>query len=949
MSQLIAHNPQPRLPPHGVGRNLQWILMLVLVACKLLLVHGADTNKLVISSCSNGQAWTATKGSTKSNPSVDSNDLPAPGITGSLVWSFSQFDALTFVKPSSDSWDLSTRRNLKLWIKAPSDSNVPTTSKFLFMYLGNQKNGENIFYYTKISLDFSGWKEFLLSKGSFFYKNSLLPWNTVDTIVLRFSGLGQTASDALTIKVGEISMSDVSGPVLTDTEFFNTLDYDSFSGLAQVKSSIQSGDLGSAKSNLCSYFKSRTNVTWSINPFSISLDNLSPSPYSSWDSLLKDAEYMLQGYVNPIGIAYQYPDLSKLDWNFNPTALAGSKNSYDPTWTWNLARFEMMESLGKAYWYSIAKPYSTSTLTPSSLLNLFSTYINTWIQTQPRPSIASQGDFSNWRTIEAGIRLLNSWPKGYHYFLSTMSCSDLILMLKSFHEQASYLNLFPTEGNWLTMEMNGLYTTGSLFPEFKDSSRWRTFSSQQLAADQGIQFLKDGAHYELSTQYHQIAIENMMGLYETAQRVGRLHELPSDYTFLLGRALEFNVKVMTPSGMMPGPLNDGAMINAMDMSEKYRNVFPNSSLIAWSAERKTAVNNKYSEPAFRSVFLPNAGFAVMRSGWSASDHYALMDVGPLGHAHEHQDKLNIILEPYGRSRLLFDNGGGNYDTSKYREFALSSHSHNVLLVDQLSQTRVRDSTNGDPLGFGASNTRAAFFESTPQLDYCRGTYMDSYGRVSSSGTVTKVLNRPVHHQRELIFVNPFAPSSAISFYMVVDTIGSLDGRGHEYELRWNLRTKNIKENRNMKAISTSDEGENMHNLNVVALSKASDVTYAQGQQNNPMIGWDVQRGQIYTPITTIQHRQYGYAATFVTLLIPMKSGDSSLGSNSLQQVQEKVMVGDYEQEWREYRVVFSQGIEMQIHLDRVFLNTTSVSPQHTRSLRIVQKVKGLLHLIRVYL
>ena len=88
------------------------------------------------------------------------------------------------------------------------------------------------------------------------------------------------------------------------------------------------------------------------------------------------------------------------------------------------------------------------------------------------------------------------------------------------------------------------------------------------------------------------------------------------------------------------------------------------------------VNTKRAEGAppageTASAFLPYAGFAVMRSDWSADAAYLCFDVGPLGMGHMHQDKLNIILFK-GDEELLYDDGGGQYEISPARKLATAT-------------------------------------------------------------------------------------------------------------------------------------------------------------------------------------------------------------------------------------------------------------------------------------
>ncbi len=85
--------------------------------------------------------------------------------------------------------------------------------------------------------------------------------------------------------------------------------------------------------------------------------------------------------------------------------------------------------------------------------------------------------------------------------------------------------------------------------------------------------------------------------------------------------------------------------------------------------------------------MPYAGYFVMRSGWETdASYYAVLDAGPLGYGHVHQDKLNLVVWAWGRE-LLFDGGGGSYERSKWRAYATDTFGHNTVLVDGKPQRR----------------------------------------------------------------------------------------------------------------------------------------------------------------------------------------------------------------------------------------------------------------------
>ena len=76
----------------------------------------------------------------------------------------------------------------------------------------------------------------------------------------------------------------------------------------------------------------------------------------------------------------------------------------------------------------------------------------------------------------------------------------------------------------------------------------------------------------------------------------------------------------------------------------------------------------------------------MRSGWERDARYLLLDVGPFGYGHQHEDKLNLLLHAYGRL-LLAEGGNYAYDSSEMRRYVLSTRAHNTIRVDGHDQNR----------------------------------------------------------------------------------------------------------------------------------------------------------------------------------------------------------------------------------------------------------------------
>ncbi|EFC38282.1 predicted protein [Naegleria gruberi] len=713
-----------------------------------------------------------------------------------------------------------------------------------------------------VVLDFTGWKKFTLKRSDFSTVRTPLGWDKIDQLVFYTNWGTSKTNTSLEVKMSDFSMFDVVGPVVGDVEFFNALNF-SIPQLSSVKQAVQDKDYSKAKSAFCTYLKfERNNVPWSFNPRKISSAGIA-------SSYITKAKETLSGKITVVSIPYTFADPENINWNYNPTAQPGSPDPYDAEWTWQLNRMSFWTDLGRALWY--ANGTSQMELA-QNITNLFAAQLNSWVISQPRPTFANQAGYSAWRTIEAGIRLSTSWAEIYHRFLTVLPCDDLHTLVKSIYEQAIYLHTYRTTGNWLTMECNGLFTAGAVFPEFKLSSTWRSIAISTMYNESVAQFLSDGAQYELSTGYHHVSIDNIIGLYLTAKTVGIVNEFPVDYVNRLQKALEFDISIMTPSLYMPGPLNDGWDYQVYNYITTYASYFPDSALIKWLMNR-----NVNPAPSFNSTLLKDCGFMVMRSGWSSSDNYALMDISPLGYGHEHQDKLNVIIDPYGRRRLLFDNGGGEYEQSIYRTFATSTESHNTVMVDGFSQKRVNRVAN-DLTGYGKKETPLPVFETTQLIDYARGVYIDAYRNTSYF---------PANHTREFLFVKP-THNLGINMYVAIDTLKSADGNPHHYQARWHLRTTNVKFDSKFNSLVTNDTG--VPNLMIIPLSTSTLAYHAIAQTTPFILGFDIQRGVDPTPATSLVHYVENVKdALMVTLLIPLKTGENV----NITQVEEIVKDSSY--------------------------------------------------------
>ena len=103
---------------------------------------------------------------------------------------------------------------------------------------------------------------------------------------------------------------------------------------------------------------------------------------------------------------------------------------------------------------------------------------------------------------------------------------------------------------------------------------------------------------------------------------------------------------------------------------------------------------------------------------------AYFDGGPFGFAHQHEDKLNLLLHAYGRT-LLTEGGNYAYDDSPMRRYALSTRSHNTIRVDGQDQNRRATYRYDDPDLL--TRPAGARWRTTAEYDVAEAEYDEGYG------------------------------------------------------------------------------------------------------------------------------------------------------------------------------------------------------------------------------
>jgi len=187
--------------------------------------------------------------------------------------------------------------------------------------------------------------------------------------------------------------------------------------------------------------------------------------------------------------------------------------------------------------------------------------------------------------------------------------------------------------------------------------------------------------------------------------------------------------VCTPSRTVP-PTNDSHRNDVTQWLNQGAKQFnrPDMKFVATYGDKGIA-------PPKTSVFFPWGRQFAMRSDWSEEAWYLFFDAGPFGVSHQHEDKLHIDVSAFGRD-FLTDGGKGLYVPDKWRDYFVSTASHNTIMIDGKGQQRMGLLETHRP-----QESLSDCWFTDDNVDYAYGIYQSGYG----AGNI------PFTHSRQVLF------------------------------------------------------------------------------------------------------------------------------------------------------------------------------------------------------
>ena len=659
------------------------------------------------------------------------------------------------------------------------------------------------------------------AKGQLSLTSELQSWQKVPTAIpaggqlqriTNIQSMNPIPSDDSTIKWQAINTAEDlyrAYPQKVDS-LLQRLDLDR-PGLKEAKLAYQKGDLVSACNLILSYYKQANTVGYlrkNCLPSSVQRD-------SKGDSLLQN-----------LFVFYKQSDIV-------PTSADGHMNwkyhgpADDIEWAWALNRHYYLDDLFKA-WLNTGNPEYADKID----MDVKDWIISSW----PYPGVKSSTEL--WRGLEVSFRV-KVWSR---IFYGLMDCPQLsaatrLLMLSSIPDHAHYLKNFHSQGNWLTMEMSGLATAATAWPEFKKSPPWLAYSKETMTESLKKQVYPDGVQTELTSHYHQVALNNFslfMNLCEEANE-----PLSPLYASRIQKMWNYIAYTMRPDGY-------GLLNNDADLDYNRDNIINKSAEYGRKDWLYIASNGaKGTKPDRQpSIFFPWAGHFIMRSGFDPNAQWAFFDMGPWGTGHQHNDKLHLSVSAFGRD-FLVDGGRFAYRgdvAKKFRKYAEGSSSHNVILIDGAGQTAGPE-LNTQPIA-------SDHYKIAVKFDFAWSSF-DQFIDVKGES----------NHTRSIFYVRG-------KFWVVVDRINTDRPRNIEVLWHWHPDCKVVTKNDNIVA-TANEKG----NLEIIPVAKTPlSLTLVKGQDEPQIQGWYSQEYNTYEPNTaSIYSAKIDKSAVFVWVLYPSEN------------------------------------------------------------------------------
>ena len=227
-------------------------------------------------------------------------------------------------------------------------------------------------------------------------------------------------------------------------------------------------------------------------------------------------------------------------------------------------------------------------------------------------------------------------------------------------------------GNHLWANAKALAFAG-LFFSGPEADAWLAKGLGILRRELAEQVLPDGAHFERSTMYHAIILEDLLDLLNLFLAYGR--EVPEDWPDAAYRMRVWLWTMTHPDGRM-ALFNDAAF-----------GIAPETAALDTYSDRLG--QGRWDWRQHPVTWWGDSGHIRCELG----EAVLLLDVAPVGPdyipGHAHADTLNFELSLFGQ-RVIVDSGTSTYEKNGERQRQRGTAAHNTVVVDGADSSEVWD-------------------------------------------------------------------------------------------------------------------------------------------------------------------------------------------------------------------------------------------------------------------
>ena len=328
------------------------------------------------------------------------------------------------------------------------------------------------------------------------------------------------------------------------------------------------------------------------------------------------------------------------------------------------------------------------------------------------------GSGVGWEPYPTSIRIVN-WIK------SSMSGANFSeKAISNLYIQSRYLNRnieWHLMGNHIIANAKALIFSG-LFFEGKEANKWLIKGIDILNDQIDEQILNDGAHFELSTMYHSIILEDFLDI------INLMHVYDIHTTRYLNNKLIEKIPIML-NWLETMCLPDGDITFSNDSSFKIAS--KPEALITY-AKKLGLISNKTSISYVIDGFkhLSESGF-IRHKG---PNHVAIINVADIAPdyqpGHAHADTMSFELSVFNK-RLFVNSGTSCYETGPLRDYQRSTRAHNTVEINNINSS---DVWGGFRVGKRAKITKLSILNDLNKV-------------ICSHDGYTKLKGRPIHSRQ----------------------------------------------------------------------------------------------------------------------------------------------------------------------------------------------------------